>query len=74
MKGTYEIVDRLFWLVNCETVMLKSYQKKWERGRKTFFRDIDHLRNFYGINFEYDRMSKVYKKKKDSWKQNDKLF
>lgn len=74
MKGTYEIVDRLFWLVNCETLTLKSYQKKWERGRKTFFRDIDHLRNFYGINFEYDRMSNFYKKKKDSWKQNDKLF
>lgn len=60
MKGTYEIVDRLFWLVNCETVNLKSYQKKWERGRRTFFRDIDHLRNFYGINLKYDR-------KKDSW-------
>lgn len=74
MKGTYEIADRLFWLVNLETVTLKSYQKKWERGRRTFLRDIDHLRNFYEINFEYDRMSNVYKKKKDSWKQNNKLF
>ena len=74
MKGTYEIVDRLFWLLNCETVSLKSYKKKWERERKTFFRDIDHLRNFYRINFEYDRKTKVYTKKKDSWKQNDKLF
>lgn len=66
MKGTYEIADRLSWLVNLETVTLKSYQKKWERGRRAFFRDIDHLRNFYGINFEYDRMSNVYTKKKDS--------
>lgn len=74
MKGTYEIVDRLFWLVNLETVTFQSYQKKWERGRRAFFRDIDYLRNFYGINFEYDRMSNVYKKKKDSWEQNDKLF
>ena len=74
MKGKYEIVDRLVWLINCETVTLTSYQKKWERGRKAFFRDIDYLKNFYGINFEYDRMSNVYKKKKDSWKQNDKLF
>ena len=66
MKGTYEIVDRLFWLVNLETVTFQSYQKKWERGRRAFYRDIDHLRNFYGINFEYDRISNIYKKKKDS--------
>lgn len=66
MRGTYEIADRLFWLVNLETVTFQSYQKKWERGRRAFYRDIDHLRNFYGINFEYDRISNIYKKKKDS--------
>lgn len=44
------------------------------KKKKNLFRDIDHLRNFYGINFEYDRKTKVYTKKKDSWKQNDKLF
>lgn len=66
MNGRYEITDRLLYLMDCETVTLKSYMGKTERGRKTFFRDINHLRLFYGINFVYDTQSNIYKKKKDT--------
>ena len=33
MNGRYEITDRLLYLMDCETVTLKSYKEKWERGR-----------------------------------------
>lgn len=66
MNGRYEITNRLLYLMDCETVTLKSYKEKWERGRKTFFRDLNHLRLFYGINFVYDKDSNIYKKKKDT--------
>lgn len=58
----YESFDRLTWLINSESVTLKNYMSKWERDRHTFFRDIDHLKVFYGIEFRYNRELKCYDK------------
>lgn len=69
----YEAADRLIWLMDQDQISLKSYLKKWERGRKCFYRDIEHLRVFYDIEFRYDRSVNLYLRtdKKNQAKQDD---
>lgn len=60
--GSYEMFDRLTWWQSKSTVTLKEYQQKWERSRAAFMRDKDHLLNFYGIRFVYDKVCHIYRR------------
>lgn len=58
--GTYEIFDRLLWLMQRDSVTLEEYYEKFERSRKCFIRDKEHLSLFHNINFVYSPESNKY--------------
>lgn len=60
--GTYEVFDRLVYLLTAENVSLSDYQKTFERSRESFFRDMKHLKIYYDIDFVFDKERKVYKR------------
>lgn len=60
--GTYLIFDRLFYLMNCDFLIKENYCEKYNISKTTFFRDLEHLRDFYDIEFHYDRFYKRFEK------------
>lgn len=58
--GTYQVFDRCIYLMNVESVSLKDFLKRFETTRSSFFRDKEHLKDFYDIDFKYDRFTKRY--------------
>lgn len=53
-KGTYLIFDRLFFLMNTSEFYLQKYMKDFEISKRAVFRDLEHLKLFYDIEFKYN--------------------
>lgn len=61
--GTYQVFDRCYFLMQSSKVIMKNYLEKFEVSRSGFFRDINHLKYFYDIEFQYDRITNTYIRK-----------
>lgn len=69
MIGTYLIYDRLFYLSKSNVVSKKTYCQQYEISNRAFFRDLEHLKLFYDIEFRYDRAKNLYIR----WEKNERL-
>lgn len=69
----YECFDRLMWLMSQKSFTKAQYVVKWERTRQSFFRDLAHLRDFYDVEFKYNRITRRYERTEKQKKKDDKL-
>lgn len=58
--GTYFIFDRLFYLMEVQTLRLDKYCSKFNISVRTARRDMEHLKLFYDYNFNYDTFNNCY--------------
>lgn len=63
MRKTYFIFDRMFYLMKAESFRLKEYMQKFEISRSSAFRDMDHLKTFYDVEFVYNTENKKYERR-----------
>lgn len=54
------MIRRLENLKQSKRIFIKDYMEQWEVSHATFFRDLQEVKLFYGIEFKYNRRTKSY--------------